>query len=134
MNCAHVIQSRKILRSWIIRLPEFLVPMSEGAGVTQSAGLGLGVVPAELGLVLDVRKHLLLHDVDLLALGLGRTRVPQSRWVVKLAMLLVLFGGRKIVFGAQASRVGQFEAPLLPQLHTVAIGLFLGVSESDLSR
>ena len=49
-------------------------------------------------------------------------------------MLLVLFGGRKIVFGAQASRVGQFEAPLLPQLHTVAIGLFLGVSESDLSR
>ena len=91
-------------------------------------------MPAELGLVLDVRKHLLLHDVDLLALGLGRTRVPQSRWVVKLAMLLVLFGGRKIVFGAQASCVGQFEASLLPQLHTVAIRLFFGASESDLSR
>ena len=79
MNCAHVIQSRKIFRSWIIRLPEFLVPVSEGAGVSKGACLGLIVMPTKLGLVLYVGEHLLLHDVDLLAVGLGRTRVPEAR-------------------------------------------------------
>ena len=106
MDSTNVIESREILRSWIIWFPEFFVPVCERTGVTKSTCLCQLIVSAKLGLILQVRSHLLLRFIYYFSRWFRRVVLFLSQSVIKFAMLLIFFAWRKIVFSFETTGIG----------------------------